>query len=325
MPQYRLRAGDTVVVRPFREILATLDADGTLGGLPFMPEMLECCGKSFRVERRVEKTCIDAAPPSRGMRRFPAGDVVVLEGPRCSGDAHDGCRRTCKVFWKEAWLAPAAATTPSGDGNGNGDGLDELRARLKVKSDGNRYFCQSTELHRATEEFSGRYKPSMARVALRELSNGDRTVGEMAKLVGLYTWQKVFHAAVGDGWLRGPNKQTPTQTLGLEPGERVRIKSRAEIVSTLDRRRRNRGLGICSEVTRCCGHESVVRRRADRIIDERTGLMREMRDTVVLNVIDGRGTLGEECLCDGVLGDCPRGEIMYWREIWLERVGSDGS
>jgi hypothetical protein len=20
------------------------------------------------------------------------------------------------------------------------------------------------------------------------------------------------------------------------------------------------------------------------------------------------------------MGDCPRGELMYWREIWLERV-----
>ena len=35
-------------------------------------------------------------------------------------------------------------------------------------------------------------------------------------------------------------------------------------------------------------------------------------------------TLGEECLCAGQLGDCPRGELMYWREIWLERVDRSG-
>ena len=36
----------------------------------------------------------------------------------------------------------------------------------------------------------------------------------------------------------------------------------------------------------------------------------------------GCGSLGEECLCYGEPGDCPRGELMYWREIWLERVNS---
>ncbi len=319
MSQRRFRAGDTVVVRPYAEILATLDADGTLDRLPFMPEMLDWCGKSFRVERRVEKTCVDAEPPSRGVRRFPAGDVVVLEGPRCSGDAHDGCRRNCKFFWKEAWLAPAEATAPSGDGAGR----DELRARLTVKSDATHYFCQSTQLRRATEDFPGRLTPALARVALQEIRNGDRSLPKMAKLFGLWMWQRLVRKAAGDRLLRGPNQKTPTQTLGLEPGDRVRIKSRAEIVATLDARRRNRGLHVCYEVTRCCGHESVVRCRADRIIEERTGLMKELHDTVVLNAMKGGGTLGEECLCYDALGDCPRGELMYWREIWLERMDGE--
>ena len=43
----RFRAGDRVLVRSPEEILATLDADGTLDGLPFMPEMLDWCGKPF--------------------------------------------------------------------------------------------------------------------------------------------------------------------------------------------------------------------------------------------------------------------------------------
>ena len=34
-----LRPGDIVEVRPAAEILATLDADGTLDDMPFMPEM----------------------------------------------------------------------------------------------------------------------------------------------------------------------------------------------------------------------------------------------------------------------------------------------
>ena len=54
-----LRAGDLVEVRTAGEILGTLDADGTLDALPFMPEMLEFCGRRFRVFRKVEKTYID--------------------------------------------------------------------------------------------------------------------------------------------------------------------------------------------------------------------------------------------------------------------------
>ena len=84
----------------------------------------------------------------------------------------------------------------------------------------------------------------------------------------------------------------------------------------------NRGLYLCYEMIRCCGHEAEVRYRVDRLIDEKTGVMREIADTVALNSMRGCGALGEECLCYGELGDCPRGELMYWREIWLERVNS---
>src|SRR6476620_12166174 len=104
MKRHAFSAGDHVVVRSAEDIISTLDADGTLDGLPFMPEMLKCCGKSFRVERRTEKTCVDVAMPVKPHRRFSADDVVFLDGPRCDGGGHDGCARGCKVFWKEAWL-----------------------------------------------------------------------------------------------------------------------------------------------------------------------------------------------------------------------------
>ena len=53
----RLRPGDLVEVKAPDEILQTLDVDGTLDHLPFMPEMIELCGKRFSVSRRVLKTC----------------------------------------------------------------------------------------------------------------------------------------------------------------------------------------------------------------------------------------------------------------------------
>src|SRR5437899_5936147 len=126
-------AGDRVVVRSPQEILSTLDASGTLDSHPFMPEMLDCCGKAYRVHRRVEKTCVDVEPPIDSNRRFAKGDVVTLGGVRCDGGSHDGCKRGCRIYWKEAWLRPAdgpetvVPVVPVDTA-----ALAELRARLKV-------------------------------------------------------------------------------------------------------------------------------------------------------------------------------------------------
>jgi hypothetical protein len=79
----------------------------------------------------------------------------------------------------------------------------------------------------------------------------------------------------------------------------VRVKSRAQIVQTLDHRMSNRGMGLSYEMMRCCGREAEVRYRVDRLINERTGVMREIADTVTLSSMRGCGSLGEECLCYG--------------------------
>jgi hypothetical protein len=322
--RHALRAGDLVTVRSPEEILSTLDADGTLHGLPFMPEMLDWSGKTFRVERRAEKTCVDVPPPEYANRRFAANDVVFLDGPRCDGGGHDGCKRGCKIFWKEEWLRPAGSVDARGAADR--DGRDELLARLKTKSGENRYFCQSTQLHRATEAFPGSAKLWRLRVINREVRNGDRSVGEILRLLLLWSWQRVLRVAHGQRWLHGPHDRAPSVSLGLRPGDSVRIKSRAEVRATLDGRRGNRGLRVCYEMTRHCGGQAEVRDRVDRLIDERTGEMREIRDTVSLQNVRKRGKTfpDSQCLCADETGDCPRGELMYWREIWLERANGDG-
>ena len=52
-----LRAGDWVEVRSKEEILRSLDKNGRLEGLPFMPQMFQYCGQRFRVFKRAHKTC----------------------------------------------------------------------------------------------------------------------------------------------------------------------------------------------------------------------------------------------------------------------------
>src|SRR5581483_8288286 len=105
-----LKAGELVEVRSKEEILATLDANGALDGLPFMPEMLAFCGRQLRVYKRAHKTCdtIDWT----GSRR--PTETVHLEGTRCNGAAHGGCHAECLLFWKEAWLKRAAGNGANG-------------------------------------------------------------------------------------------------------------------------------------------------------------------------------------------------------------------
>ena len=193
-------------------------------------------------------------------------------------------------------------------------------------TDADRYFCQSTELFKATEAFPGKSKPWLLRIVFREVRNGDRSVLEVVKLFVLWFLQRLQRRVSGQDFLPGPRKRTPTESLDLQPGEVVRIKSRAQIAETLDHWGRNRGMGICLEVTRYCGGGAEVRNRVHRIIDEKTGKMREMRNTVILQNVRGPWMRrGRECLCYRELGDCPRGELMFWREIWLERVTDRGS
>jgi hypothetical protein len=113
----RLRPGELVRVRSAADIMATLDAGGRLDALPFMPEMLSCCGKQFRVYKRADKSCDTVGTsPTHALRMT---NTVHLEGVRCSGAAHGGCQAACLVFWKEAWLervtgsSAAAAEAPA--------------------------------------------------------------------------------------------------------------------------------------------------------------------------------------------------------------------
>ena len=47
MNKEKLRVGDWVEVRSKDEILQTLDRDGRLDGMPFMPEMFAFCGQAI--------------------------------------------------------------------------------------------------------------------------------------------------------------------------------------------------------------------------------------------------------------------------------------
>ena len=80
----------------------------------------------------------------------------------------------------------------------------------------------------------------------------------------------------------GSRARTPTEDLDLQPGELVRVKSREEILATLDENLLNRGMGFDAEMSRFCGRTAVVQARVDRCLDERTGRMLTMKNPCII-------------------------------------------
>jgi hypothetical protein len=320
-----LRAGDVVEVRTEDEILRTLDADGKLDGLPFMPEMLSFCGQRYRVRARAHKACdtIDW----QQFRRMES--AVHLEELRCDGSAHGGCQAGCLLFWKEAWLRPVdpqeGDRTP--ETNAAGASIEALTAATQIGTNeaGQTLFsCQATELTRASKGLLPWWEPNQY---VQDVASGNSTVFRVVRalLVGLFNRFQRANARFLPRFclIRGckrypfiegkaPSGTTPTGSLGLQPGEIVEIKSREEIFTTLDEDDKTQGLRFDGEMFKYCGRRARVLRRIENIIDEKTGRMLKIkRDTVILDGV----------ICTGDYHrSCPRAIYPYWREAWLRRV-----
>lgn len=326
-----LRVGDLVEVRDEAEIRATLDDRGELDGLPFMPEMLAYLGSRLTVSKVAFKVCDNIA--RTGMRRMVSAVHLAEPGEavRCAGSGHGGCENACLLHWKEAWLrrVDAAAEAPSVQvGPPEGTRLLPLlvaATRAESGPDGEvRYSCQATEMLRATPvclplRDLGQYVQDV-----RTGNAGVRAVltafliGLFNRLQGLSTRllpeRFRFRGGTKWGFLRGQVRsgRTPTGELGLQPGEWVRIRSKAEILATLNADLLNRGMGFDAEMSRFCGRTARVQRRVSRVVDERTGRMLTMRYPCI--VLD-------DIVCEGAFTvSCPRAFVAFWREIWLERI-----
>jgi hypothetical protein len=326
-----LRVGDVVRVRSEEEILGTLDAEGKLDGLPFMPEMLEFCGREFRVRARAHKAC-DTVEWQQ-FRRMD--NAVHLDDLRCDGAAHGGCQAGCLLYWKEAWLTRADAEGDSAslaaDGNGRAAPVVSREmlfdaTRAGTNEAGQTLFsCQATRLLGATKGPLKWWEPSQY---VQDITSGNSTVRRVVRalLVGAFNRFQQANArllprfCLIKGCKRYPfiegkarNGNTPSELLGLQPGEIVEVKSKEEIFATLDENDKTDGLRFDSEMLKYCGRRAKVLRRVEKIIDEKTGrMLRIKRDTVILDGV----------ICTGEYHrSCPRAIYPYWREIWLKRVG----
>jgi hypothetical protein len=341
-----LRSGDWVEVRSKAEILRSLDQNGRLENLPFMPQMFEYSGQRFRVFKRAHKTCDTISPRPAGRA---LANAVHLE-LRCDGKAYAGCQTACLIIWKEAWLKPIRQTL--GDG---AQPFDDSRGRTEKDAgcteemvwksrcaddaqavDGKRYFCQATELL----GFTAPLHWWDVRQYIEDYTSGNLTLGELLNRFVYASYHILarknkfgigkpfrwlydqFQSLVGgvpyprrDGAI--PSDQpTPVSDLNLQPGEMVRVKSYQEILATVNAGTlKNRGMAFDAELVPYCGKVYRVLTRVERFINERTGRITSLKTPAVIL---------QDVWCRAYYSHlrmgCPRAYYSWWREIWLERT-----
>lgn len=346
----RLRADDWIEVRSKEEILRTLDKRGRLDGMPFMPQMFQYCGKRFKVYKRAHKTCDTIAfnwdSPGRSL---PDGIHLNL---RCNGQAYGRCQAACLIFWKEQWLKPvngpaghvesltpasaARHNEPAGNGRCTEEDVGKGTCAPGLKpGDETVYACQATRLFDYT-------KPLPwwdARQYLEDYTSGNASLWRIVRgaiYVCYYYGSLAYNRRFGGpaSWVydrfqslwgglpfprhRGSlpaGRSGPVATLNLQPGELVRVKSYEEILLTLDKDNKNRGMAFDGEMMPFCGRTYHVRGRVEKFIDEKTGKLKTLKTPAVIL---------EDVFCQARYSNhrmfCPRSIFSWWREIWLERV-----
>ncbi len=310
----QLKRGDWLQVKTASAISDTIDIDGTTDGLPLMPEMLRFCGQRFQISHFANKVCANVGQVEiRNLQR-----VVVLKMNRCDGCFHGGCQMACELLWKLDWLEQVPPEQQDPDAGELASSHDsELTEKLvqlssgtpnqkRAKSSGQYFRCQATELGAASRQSSPLH---FGQYFVDQKTNGT----SWSAIIGFFTRLLIKKALRRSDSAVGPCKRTPVSTLNLQPGDRVKVKSLRQIVETLDKNGCNRGLWFDPDEMRpFCGRTLTVTRRIDRIIDEGTGELLEMKvPAIVLN----------ETQCSGLHRRfCSRAMLHFWREVWLERA-----
>lgn len=102
----------------------------------------------------------------------------------------------------------------------------------------------------------------------------------------------------------------------LSVGDWVEVRSKEEILRTLDGSGQLDGMPFMPEMFRFCGQKLQVHKRAHKTCDYTTPYpyhMRRLEETVHL-----------ETRCDGEAhGGCQAGCLLYWKEAWLKPASGD--
>jgi hypothetical protein len=330
----RYRAGEWVEVKSKEEILATLDSQGMIDGLPFMPEMLRFCGQRIRVFASAHKTC-DTVNHTGGRRMKGA---VHLEGTRCDGSGHGGCQAHCALFWKEEWLRPAREGAPAVPQSVPTDdaGLGKFASTVREGESVPTYRCQATQLYAATKPLAP-WNPLQYIADVRSRNVKARDAVKFLFLAVLFNLRKLgigyqlavrLHDRVHRKLIGRPapygrgrvpaGTQTPLVTDDFCVGDVVEVRPHDRILDTLNARNQNRGMSFDKEMVRYCGQRFRVQDRVMRIVNEQNGKMMEFsRPSFILTGTYCTSQYSERRML------CPRRMVPYWRSAWLMKVDAE--
>jgi hypothetical protein len=302
--------GDLVEIKTWAEIRPTLDEHGCLEQMPFMPEMLPMCGQRARVFRCMHR--LFDYRKTRRMRHMRG--TVLLVGTMCDGWAHGGCEAACHTIWKTAWLR---RVEPPNDIAGIRTPSDRpVRvndvAVLQFGTRAPRFTCQLTQLNAASEPI-GEWS---AANFLRPLTSGN--VAPAAFIIGWMTdlFNSVQHLRQGVGF---PAFEMPSPVAEscdeprLRTGDKVVVRSSAEIRATLNDQLIHRGMGFETDMLKHCGRQYCIQAEVKRLIDIVTGEMRTMKTPAY--ILRNVHFSGERQLFNAQY------EPLFWRAVWLRQDG----
>ena len=334
--KHDFRPGDKVRVKSPEALLETLNDRGCLDAMPLMPEMLDACGHVFTVYSRADKTC-DTATRTGGRELF---NSIHLQGQRCDGSGHGGCQAECLNFWKESWLESAQENRSDYDAEPTSYPRERINSAKNVlaqytitNSNSDKapiYSCQATRL----PEFTRPLNPWALRQYWRDVVKNKVPISRVIRVAFLSLYTKVVGTGIGyrfwvsaynsvqklrnrQPWplVSGQLKSTPSELLDLQVGEFVRVRSFDEILKTLNKDNKNRGMSFDAEMVRFCGSTYQVHSRVNKIVNEETGEMMNFGNPCI--ILEDVWCSSEWSICRRF---CPRSIYHWWREIWLERV-----
>jgi glycosyltransferase involved in cell wall biosynthesis len=104
----------------------------------------------------------------------------------------------------------------------------------------------------------------------------------------------------------------PPAGLGLQAGDRVRVRSAGEIKAMLTPWGELNGCAFMDQMWQYCGTTQTVLKPVRQFLDERDYRMKKTRGIVLL----------EGAICPGMsdYGPCDRSCYFFWREEWLEKI-----
>jgi hypothetical protein len=98
-----LQPGELVRIKPYKEILGTIDYNNRNRGLYFDAEEVPYCGQTYRVQRRVTKIVNERTGKMRVMKT----PSVILDSVICESrysECRLACPRSIYSYWRENWL-----------------------------------------------------------------------------------------------------------------------------------------------------------------------------------------------------------------------------